>query len=368
MKSMKYALAVVIAASLTACGGASPAKESGGMKLVMAASSALASAPINATLSIQGPLGYHDSWTGALPHTYLETPCPVGHYTYSITTSTSGAAKFAGSSGAFDIAAGEVTLINVMLQQNNATPMAVVAPFTDHFVVVGLSAAGKAGWGVPLNLTAFVSHPDNDQPDLDFFHYTWTHSCSTGETKPGSFILGQPLYVEGFWPQASIPAVFLSYCQGVETITLKTVNDNSLWCSGNGCELVSTVSFTIPYDPQGVEMDIAFNYAPVISCDLVNNAEPAPGSEVNVVAKASDPDGAAADLTYQWSTSEGCGSFKEGTATQLSTIWIAPAANCQACVLRLDVTDAKGGSNYGTIGAKTAPADLLVGCGGPVVE
>jgi hypothetical protein len=359
MKSSK--LAVVLAVALAGCGGAVKNEDTGGMKVNVSSAALVADGTV--TLEVNGPKNYTE--TGALPFSYVGTPCPIGHYTFTANSIGSGGATFH-AEGAFDVAAGTVTQLNVMMEQTNAVPMVVIAPFTQSISIDNLPATGHAGWKVPLNLTAIVTHPDNDHPDMDWFISMWRHSCA-GEEVGGSGFFFLPLdidfYIDGFSkPTAKVKTSFTSFCQGVETITFEAVNTNSLLCPAKGCRLVSTVSFTIPYLDQGFAADIDFNFAPVVSCDYVNNAEPLPGEEVTVTATAFDPENDA--MTYAWTAT--CGTIKEGTANQLNTVWIAPAGNCQACTLRLDVTDARGGVNYGTIGVKTAPADVTAGC--PVVQ
>lgn len=374
---MKGILAVLAAVGLVACGGGKTERTGGVSMDIMAAGAAQSLAggaalidpriSTSVTLKIDGPGDYDEVFTSEnLPWRFSDNPCPVGHYTFEISAQV-GSARFE-ETGSYDITAGEMTHLGVVLmQQTNATPMQVKAPFISKIAVSGLNDHGSGGWGVPIKLKATVDYPDNDRPDMDWFLATWSHTCIGEQSsgKEGRFTVPYELnffidqHQGGFFiPCVDVRTDFTSYCQGKERITLQAVNTNNPFCSHAACELISRVSFDVDYDPQGVDGEVKVNFAPQVSCDRVDNAEPLPSTEVAVKAFASDAEGDA--MTFAWSDDCG-GTFVSGAGT-LAPTWKAPAQNCKVCVLRLDVTDARGGENYGTISVKTAPADVTQGC------
>lgn len=366
---MRRFLAMLGALGLAAC-GASGGQQTGGvtMDITAAGGAAVQRSALGSTggtlvtLTVDGPGSYDEAFTSTtLPWSFSDKPCPVGAYTYTLTARV-GSAKFS-ASGSFEVSAGKMTDMSVVMQQDDETPMNVTAPFIQQITVTGLNDQGSGGWGEKISLKAKVLYPDNDAPDMDHFFASWSHACIGDESKDGFFSVPfeynyySDLFGGFFIPAVDVRTSFTSFCQGKEKITLQAVNTDRLLCPE--CELVSRVSFEIPYDDQGMYGLINVNYAPQVTCDLVDNAEPLPGSEVTVKALVSDKDGDAID-TIAWSDDCG-GAFVSGADT-LQPIWKAPEANCKACVLRLDVKDARGGENYGTITLKTAPADVTLGC------
>lgn len=330
---MKRILAMIAALGLAACGSGAGKPQTGGVTMDITAGGGGAASVQRAalfgpggtlvTLTIDGPGSYDEEFTSsALPWSFSDNPCPVGSYAYTLTAKV-GSARFS-AHGSFEILAGKMTDISVVLQQDNEVPMDVTAPFIQQIVVSGLNDQGSGGWGEPIWLKAKVLYPDNDAPDMDHFFASWSHAC-IGEESPGKegrfavpyeYNYYADLFGGFFLPAVDVRTSFTSFCQGRERITLQTVNADRLLCPE--CELVSRVSFEIPYDDQGMQGLIDVNYAPQVTCDLVDNAEPLPGSQVTVKALVSDKDGDAIDA-IAWSDDCG-GTFVSGGDT-LQPIW-----------------------------------------------
>jgi hypothetical protein len=118
-----------------------------------------------------------------------------------------------------------------LMQQTDAEPMKMVAPYTKQ-IEINLPGPNSGGRGVPLKLTADVVLWDNDNPDLDWFIYTWKHSCNGEAANPfGFFLLLDVIYYDdrGHMKNAAkVSTTFTSFCQGVETITFESVNTNNV--------------------------------------------------------------------------------------------------------------------------------------------
>jgi hypothetical protein len=355
---LKLAVGMLAAAGMVACGGAG-SKQTGSMN-VGVTSAALVNA--SGVLDITGPAGYKQHNVGPIPLNFHDDPVLVGAYHYTFTATGSGGAAFE-AHGDFMVTAGAVTQVNILAQQTNAKGISMVAPFTKA-VYFTLPPSGSAGWNVPIKLTADVTLWDNDNPDLDWFIYTWKHSCNGSEpTIMGFWLPLDVIYYDDkhMKDSAKVSTTFTSSCQGTEVITFESVNTNNLFCPDKGCSLTSTVSFSIPYDPQGFVGQALVNFAPVATCDSVSNAEPCPGGDVYLEVGASDPDYTKGGLTYSWSSAcpgtspeTGYGSFSDPHA--LKTTFTAPKANDMQCALILMVEDALGGHNSAVVTVKTAPA------------
>jgi hypothetical protein len=380
---MKRLLAVLAAFGLVACGGTSKEEPTGAvtMNIVAAEQGAPTSAirtsalriedvgsftqaqtVTNAKLLVKGPHDYLATYEyTALPAQFSYNPCPVGAYTY-VVTATIGSAQFK-AEGGFAVKAGEVTHLNtVMMQQTNpSVKMDLKAPFIEKVEIAGLNSAGSGGWGETLGIVAKINWPDNDKPDMDNLRVAWGHEC-IGTASQAATLFDDPLkkfYVDfgngGFvLPYAESWAFLKSYCQGVERITLTATNYDSPSCSEPGCEIVSSVSFTVPYDKQGYDVGVIdFNYSPNVLCDRIENAEPLPGGAVVLNALVTDMDSPASGWTYEWTSSCG-GSFADANA--LDTTFYAPGLYNTPCKLTLEAWDGEGGYNKGYVSLKTAPA------------
>lgn len=379
-RTLKSAITAAIAIALVGCGAASQERQGSvqmdiladtGSQAALVGDSTLRQAVSEGVLVIlkltypDGSTEQHNGY--GLPLSFKLSPVPVGHYTYTVET-TIDTAKF-WADGEFDVNKGMMTYVNtIMMQQTNATPaMDVTAPFIKEIKVYGLNDQGSGAWGEFLELKAKVEWPDNDIPDMDNFLALWSSECIGNSHGNSFFVL--PIDIKWYLdigrkgivvPWADVVTLFKSYCQGTERITLSITNFNSPSCDDPGCEITSTVSFTIPYHEQGFELPIDYNYAPNVFCDSVTNAEPLPGSAVTLNTTIVDRDSNA--FKVKWSSDCG-GSFgkfgeKYLPTKSLENTFYAPLEYDKECKLTVEVWDNDGGYNRGFVTLKTAPAGL----------
>jgi hypothetical protein len=180
--------------------------------------------------------------------------------------------------------------------------------------------------GSTLSMSVTASDKDGDP-----LSYQWTSSCG------GTF--SAPTRASTSWQ-----------APGVQTSCKLTVTVSD----GRGGVATGSVAVTVAWRRTGsVVVRATLNAAPLV--DVVADAPLAPYTpplRQSLRAYAHDPDGAATSLSYAWTVPAGSacpGTFSPATGAATT---FAPAASVPAgarCTAQVTVSDARGGSNRGTV-------------------
>ena len=194
-----------------------------------------------------------------------------------------------------------------------------------------LVATVPEGWAGALSLApkleqgegTVVLHATSDAPDVVTVlteTLTWTEATS-----------GTTQQVELEAPENDVPG------DGVATISFRW--DPPRKPATYVADVILTVTNNDPPEPGGPEPSANQSPTVSVSCDP---CEVQPGGEVQLTARASDPDGDP--LTYEWGAA--AGSFR-GATNQTTARWTAPDATGRVRI-RVEVSDGQGGSASAT--------------------
>lgn len=372
MKNLASLCAALAAFGLVACGGSANEDATGSITLsisgpsaaVASTNGALRQAIVEGTTDAKSKIKsvwveirdegyvYYDAQRvqvvdgGSFPITNIvRTKLPAGSYVVSAFALDNVDGPYLdhtlyGASVTVEVSDRQVSAVNLIMQQVVAPgSVAVQAPMISGIAITGTypPVIGK-----PVHLAATVSASPSQT-------YLWTVSCPNDSTSA-------PFTAQN----AKVTDLTLNFCEADATVTF-TVSDASI--AGAGGSISSTVSFVLPYVPQGVNVSgVTINSWPnITSIRSTTNAAPVAGGTVNLFAAAYDPDDNA--LGYAWEDNCG-GSFS--AQNTLTPVWTAPNAPGAICELKLTVTEvdwARGmtaGTNSATFKLQVAPAILTL--------
>jgi hypothetical protein len=215
------------------------------------------------------------------------------------------------------IVEGPAALVTIFMQQTTApTPFSNAAPRITGLTVSSYTVV-PAGT-VSLSVTA-------SDPDLETLTYQWSATS-------GSF------------DDATIanPAWTASGTAGVETLTID-VNDPS------GATATLDIGITVGSDAGSALVNVDINTSPEVLSLVPDPTQIDVGDTTSLSLTASDPDSDA--LTFGW-TATCNGSFSD-TGSEDPTFTLLADFGGADCVLTVDISDGRGGTNSATIAVAT---------------
>ncbi|ATB33890.1 kelch repeat-containing protein [Melittangium boletus] len=239
---------------------------------------------------------------------------------------STGNLRFEGHAEGITVAAGEVTLVTLTLQELTPdVPYTNEAPLIDSVVAAPLVVA--PGGSVTLAASAHDPNPG------DTLRYAW--SASEG-------VFASPSQAGTTW---SAPAT-----SGPVTLTL-TVSDS--------LGAASSVSLTVRVSTGegGAVLDVRFNSRPVVVGFTSTQSALGVGEQTALSVSATDSDSDA--LSYQWSAT--CAGFFDNTtsASAIFTPTALPGDACNNCLVNVAVSDGRGGETTATLALCVAPSASL---------
>ncbi|MCG8424560.1 MAG: DUF1565 domain-containing protein [Proteobacteria bacterium] len=270
--------------------------------------------PIGMTLAQDnGPDGRH--WIGELSH------IPAGPNLTFTAEAYDDADRviYAGSADNVEIVGGETVTVMMVLQETEPAPPGVNSPPWIESLVL---SAQHVAPGDNVRIVLAATDANGDDISIE-----WTATA-------GSFDDASSATPTWTAPEQTGPQTL--------TITLSDSNGGVLRVS----VVVDVQTF---YGHGGAIINVVVNTWPVVAQITTAPALLKPGQAATAEIDASDADGDS--LSFSWTDPGGecAGSFDD--ATSASPVWTAPPAtpSGEQCVLRVDISDGRGGSNYGEV-------------------
>jgi hypothetical protein len=374
MKTLRLVMAGVLAAALAACGG--QAKQStGGVQVSITQASSMswevpnAAAKIKAVYLIGTCTDYSDGCSDlyffysapTFPLVETQRALKTGwsyDFTataYDSTTDFSAEHVLFFGSAPFVVEEDQVKTLRIVMQQV-VTPgsVTVAAPFISSIEISDTSPS----IGQLLTFKAQVKDLDGTETAQ------WTSSCN-GSSSLGLDVFSEQQVVANA-TELSLDTRFTSWCVGTEIIKLSVTAPATDATMGKS--LVSTVQFTLNYDPQGIIADIGYNSWPdILGIGVIGNAQLQPGDTVQLDVSARDADGD--DLVYTWIADCGEGRFYVFSSQLVQSPTFTAPSTPGLCLIEVCVSDVslvdgvetlRGGYNDATLTLNIGTSGLPV--------